>query len=388
MSGPVRALQVVDALGMGGAETWLMAVLRHWTASGAGRFDFLLTGGVPAVFDDEARALGARTFYLPYRRGALPSFRRGFRRILRDGAYDAIHDHQDYASGWHFLLGGSALPPVRVTHVHNPAYQIRHNYGISPARRVTAAIGKRLVARHATAVRGTSRQVLREYGFDEGEPLYCGIETARFAGEAAGARARVRAEFGWPGDARVVLVAGRIDRSADPSDPRTHKHTAFAVAAGIAAMRRDARVCMLFAGERSAAVPELERRVAAAGLAPRVAFAGVRHDVPALMRASDVLLFPSRGEGLGLVAVEAQAAGLPVLASAAVPREAVVVPALVTVADVAEGDQAWAARLMALAGAPPPVPPARANALVAASPFDLAQSAAALERLYRGSAGA
>lgn len=58
------------------------------------------------------------------------------------------------------------------------------------------------------------------------------------------------------------------------------------------------------------------------GLDNYVILLGNRNDVNKLMQAFDVLLFPSLFEGLGIVAVEAQAAGLPVLVSKGVPEAA------------------------------------------------------------------
>src|SRR5690242_10073187 len=133
---PIRALQVVDTLGMGGAETWLMEVLRHWSKSGVCQMDFLVTSGQHGLFDNDAVKLGAKIHYVPYRRAHLPRFAHQFRELLRKGRYDVIHDHQDYASGWHFLMGASSLPPIRVTHVHT-AYQICNNYGANLSRRFT-----------------------------------------------------------------------------------------------------------------------------------------------------------------------------------------------------------------------------------------------------------
>src|ERR1700751_4931968 len=150
--GKVKVLQVVDTLGMGGAETWLMEVLRLWSRTGAGKMDFLATSGNPGIFDDEARRLGAQVHYIRYGRTHLASFAAEFRRLLHTENYDAIHDHQDYASGWHFLIGDGLLPEVRVTHVHNPWLHIEANYAVGPLRMLTAKAGKHLVKRYATHI--------------------------------------------------------------------------------------------------------------------------------------------------------------------------------------------------------------------------------------------
>ena len=90
---PLAVLHVIDGLGMGGAETWLIEVLRRWSRESIGRMDFLATGGTPAIFDDEARALGAKVFYVRYGRANLGAFAGDFRRILKAGCY-ACHGHE------------------------------------------------------------------------------------------------------------------------------------------------------------------------------------------------------------------------------------------------------------------------------------------------------
>ncbi len=57
------------------------------------------------------------------------------------------------------------------------------------------------------------------------------------------------------------------------------------------------------------------RRIARHGLAGSVRLLGQRADLPDLMSAADLLVLPSRFEGLSLVALEAMAAGLPIVAS-------------------------------------------------------------------------
>jgi glycosyltransferase involved in cell wall biosynthesis len=383
----IRVLQVVDTLGMGGAETWLMEVLRLWSKSEVGQIDFLATSGKAGIFDEEARRLGAQVHYVRYGRAHLPKFAKQFRHVLLEGRYHAIHDHQDYASGWHFLMGTTALPPVRVTHVHNPAYQIRNNYGVTVSRRFTARVGKALVARYATHITGTSWQVIAEYGFDASpfhlipkSALYCGFDPARFLGDTIAAKASVCREFGWPEGSKIILFVGRIDWGVELGHPQNHKNSGFAVCVGIECARRNASVRVLLVGAPSPAVPILEGRIAAAGLEGRIRFAGIRKDIGRLMLASDALLFPSRGEGLGMVAVEAQAAGLPVLASDAVPRECVVVPELVRFQKVEAGVAAWSVDLLQLAEQRTNI--LAANKKIESSAFSIESSARALLRLY------
>jgi len=386
----MRILQVTSSLGMGGAETWLMEVLRLWRTRGqtAPEMDFLATSGERGIFDDEAMALGARIHYLQYGRRHLRSFSLGLRRILNAGGYAAIHDHQDYASGWHFLMGGRHLPLVRITHVHNPVYQIRNNYGVTLGRRITAVIGKRLVGIYATHIAGTSRQVVSEYGFDARpfqritrRALHCGFEPDRFIGDPAAHKASVCAEFGWPAKAKILLFAGRTDHCPDLGHPLNHKNSGFAVQVGIECAKRDSLVRMVMCGAPSHATPILLDRIEATGCAGRIVPAGIRRDIERFMLASDLLLFPSRGEGLGMVAVEAQAAGLRILASDRVPRECLVVPELVTFLPLEAGPCCWANHAKRLLNLPKP-DGALCNRTVAESPFAIKKSAARLAAIY------
>lgn len=73
-------------------------------------------------------------------------------------------------------------------------------------------------------------------------------------------------------------------------------------------------VVMLCVGEGPLR-PELEKRAQREGLAHSFTFAGDRADVPAILRASDLMLFPSESEGFGLAPLEAMAAGLPVVST-------------------------------------------------------------------------
>jgi glycosyltransferase EpsF len=350
---PIRVLQIIDSLGMGGAETWLMELLRLWSKTGCCRMDFLATSGNPGIFDEEARQLGAQIHYVRYRRADLPRFAKEFRRMLREGQYDAVHDHQDYASGWHFLMGAGVLPAVRVTHVHNPWLHIEANYAIDPLRRLTATTGKHLVHHLATHVCGTSQEILRRYGFDPMQPtqpavsaVHCGFDVGKFNKSRESDRTSVLREFYWPEDSQLVLFVGRLDRALEFDHPQNHKNSWFAVNVVQAAVERQPSVRFLMAGAGDRSRHELESHIEQWGLKDKLCLIGIRNDIPRLMRAADVLFFPSRQEGLGMAAVEAQAACLPVLASTAVPSECVVIPELYCALPLSEPIDKWADTLI------------------------------------------
>ena len=381
----LKVLHIIDTLGMGGAETWLMELLRFWHRTGSGgiQMDFLATSGNRGIFDEEAAALGAKIFYLRYGRSNAVAFARGFREILRKGHYSVIHDHQGYASGWHFAMGMGILPRVRVTHIHSVVRRFE-------ADNFAGQFGKRLVGWYSTHITGTSRYVIADSGFDDPSfshiprsALHCGFDPSRFR-ERPQAKASLCRELGWPENSKIILCVGRIDPQAEVGDRGAQKNSRFAVSVGIECGRRDPKVRMVFAGEISPAVPVLKKSIAAAGLEGRIQFVGIRKDVELFMLASDVLLFPSRAEGLGMVAVEAQAAGLPVLASTNVPAECVVVPELVRFKDVTAGAAAWADDLLEMAAMPRDI--RCANQRVAASAFSIENSSLALARLYSNGA--
>ncbi|MBA3766041.1 MAG: hypothetical protein H0W99_03440, partial [Acidobacteria bacterium] len=155
-----RVLQVFNSLAMGGAETWLMALLKYFHQADdlpvKVRMDVCLTGGKRYVFDDEAESLGAHLFYPHFTRKNTLSFARQFRQILLKGRYHAIHDHQDYAAGLRFAMGVGCLPPVRVAHVHNTSFSV-NNYNASLPRRLTFQLAKKFLSQTATHIASTSQ---------------------------------------------------------------------------------------------------------------------------------------------------------------------------------------------------------------------------------------
>jgi glycosyltransferase involved in cell wall biosynthesis len=389
----IRVLQVLSNFGIGGAETWLIALLRHFKEHAVAlgcevKTDVFLTHGFRDRLDDEAEALGARLIYARYSRKTLPSFIASWRKTLAEGAYDAIHDHQEFTAGWHFLFGAGRLPPVRIAHLHNPMSH-QASYGFSAARRAAIQIGNCLIAGQATHLLSTSRQLITEQGFDDLRAarhlkqmeVYCGFDPARFNLAPAEACARLRSQFALDPKAKVMLFVGRLD--SDMDETRNQKNPTFCLEVARECASRDPDFVCLLAGGGEAMRTRLQERVRSWGLDGRILLLGPRSDVPVLMAGADLLLFPSLAEGMGMVAVEAQAAGLPVIASDAVPNECRVIVGMVNFLPLAAGAEYWADKVMEKLGQTKPDAFA-ANGAVVDSPFSIDNSAKRLLRLYRG----
>jgi glycosyltransferase involved in cell wall biosynthesis len=387
----LRVLQIFSVLSMGGAETWLMSLLRYFRQAENDSplkvtFDVLLTGGEKDIFDDEAIALGARLFYVPFTRRNTFAFLRRFRQILADGNYDAIHDHQDYVAGLHFLMGLGKLPAIRIGHVHNPLY---NRTNVSRSRRLVYFASKQLLRWSATHIRGTSRQVIKDHGLDseqlpkiDSAAAHCGFEVSEFAGDGKTAHADLCHELGWDPAAKVILFIGRLeaDEVFHLGRIMTHKNPAFALELVRECIAKDQNVRLVMVGDGATKRREFEQQVKEWGLVGKIRFLGVRHDVARLMLGADLLLFPSLAEGLGMVVVEAQAAGLRILASDTTPRECVVVPELVKFLPLIDTGR-WADEALRLLHLEP-TDRARCNALVSSSEFSIQNSARTLLRIY------
>jgi glycosyltransferase involved in cell wall biosynthesis len=369
----IRILHIVGGMRRGGIETWLMHILRHVDCD---RFemDFLVHTAQPCPYDDEVRALGGNI--IPCLHPARPRrYARNFRRALAaHGRYDIVHSHVHHYSGYILRLARHAGVPVRIAHSHVDV--MPEDVAPSLLRRTYLATSKRWICCHATiglACSGVAADALFGKAWRSDARLsllYYGIDPVPFRAHANGS---VRAELGLPADAFVIGHVGRFE------EQKNHR---FMLEIVREVVKTEPRTRLLLIGAGSLQ-PTIKRRTAELGLASNVIFAGLRSDVPRVLRgAVDAFVMPSLCEGLGIAAVEAQAAGVPSFLADTIPAEADVVPPLVKRLSLSQPANVWSRALLAARSRPHPVSPAEALAALERSPFNICKAVAELQQLY------
>ncbi|MEV5686260.1 glycosyltransferase [Streptomyces sp. NPDC052164] len=298
----MRVLHIITGLGVGGAEQQLRLMLRHLPV----RCD-VLTLTNPGAVAAGLRADGVRVAHLGMGGNRDLTAVSGLARFIRAGGYDLVHTHLYRACVYGRIA--ARLAGIRAT------VATEHSLGRAeiegrPLTRGTRALylGTERLGSATVAVSATVAGRLREWGVPAARIHLVpnGIDPVPFRFDSGGRRS-TRALLRIPADAFVVGGVGRLVPGKR-----------FDVLVRAVAALPGARLLVAGDGPESEPLRALARRL---GAADRILFlgecdagaSGPAPGVPALLGAMDVFVSTSREESFGLAAVEALAAGLPVL---------------------------------------------------------------------------
>lgn len=284
----LRILHVDPERGWGGGETQVAALLGELAARGHASTLAADPAGPLA-----AAAARAGTAVAPVRIRNHFDVRAGLAlRRLADG-HDVVHFHTARAHALAPLCRGRGARLVvtrRMDYVPAGGPYVRYLYNHA----VDAVIAISEGVRDALLRVGVRRERIRVV------PSGIDADALRAAPDA---RARLRSEWNVRDDDVLVIVPGALER-------RKGHAVLLAAATGLAAVVPRLRYVFCGDGHEGDAL-----RRAAAGLDGLVRFAGFRPDMAACFAAADVAAMPSLQEGLGVAALEAMAAGRPVVGS-------------------------------------------------------------------------
>lgn len=361
----LRILHSVSNMDRGGIETMLMNYYRHMDRSLV-QFDFLLNKRAPGAYDAEILQLGGRLYYGP---GLDPlhyqAYLRRVQQILaREPQIGILHAHNE-AMGFYALSGAKrAGLPVRIAHAHNTRIQLDHKWPL----KMFCRQGLPAAATHLWACSQDAGCYFfgRQNWGGHGMVLPNAIEVEHFRFDPA-LRAQMRVRHGFADR----LVVGHVGRFA----PQKNHLRLLELFAALVRCRPDAVLVLVGDGGQRDAVCRKARQM---GLGDRVFFAGEQSDVRPWYQMMDLFWLPSRFEGLPVVGVEAQAAGLPCVFSDRVPSEALLSGHALRLPLTDES--LWVQRSLQLIAQP--ADRAEGASVVRRAGYDITAEAARLQALY------
>lgn len=265
-------------------------------------------------FTEQLRKIGVRVHLVPELERSISPRRDvqaylALRNFFRAERPDIVHTHSSKTGILGRLAASAARVPTIVHTVHGYAFP-------AESRRAIKAIFKFLEQRAGRitdkmiVLNDTDAAIARDLlGVPDSRLtlLPNGVDVDTYAPAAPGQRQALR-RSGFGIDEPEHVIIGMVGRLWLQKNPQCFVRAAIRVTA----QRKNVSFFMIGDGEFRS---ELEAAIQASGHADRIRILGWRSDVPELLNALDLMVLPSRWEGMPLAILEAMASAVPVVAS-------------------------------------------------------------------------
>lgn len=305
-----RVLCLVSCMNTGGAETFLMKIYRKLDRTKY-QMDFGVYSDQEGFYDEEIRSMGGKVHHLIPKTKNFSLYKKSLYDLVSKEKYEYVFRITSNAAGFYDLkIAKEAGARVCIARSSNSSD------GGSWRAKIINSLSRILYQKYVD-VNIAPSDLAAEYTFGKkavakGEVNFLnnGLDLDVYRFSQTG-RDRVRKEFNIEGK----FVVGHIGRF---SHQKNHNFL-IDIFTEIRKKNSDAVLLLVGDGELKG---QIQNKVNQLGLDDSVIFAGIRKDVPALLSAMDVFVFPSFYEGMPNTVIEAQATGLPCVISDAITKEA------------------------------------------------------------------
>jgi glycosyltransferase involved in cell wall biosynthesis len=295
----------------GGAETFLMKIYRNIDRTRY-QMDFCINIKEKCFYEDEILDMGGRIYRIPSKSENLKEFKSRLAAIIKNEGYDHVLRITSSAMGFMDLKiakkAGAHICCARSSNASD---------GGGLKAWAVHRLGRFLYNKYVD-VKIAPSDLAAQYTFGRKEHLSGKVSMLHNAVDLNTfhyneiSRRSVRKEFGISDNVKVV---GHIGRFAE------QKNHMFLANIFKAVHDKDPNTILLLVGD-GALKSVFVKKINELGLSESVVFAGVRSDIPEMLSAMDVFVFPSFYEGMPNTVIEAQATGLPCVISDTITREA------------------------------------------------------------------
>ncbi len=303
-----RLLCIVSAMNTGGAETFLMKMYRSLDREKY-QMDFCVNSD-ENFYEQEILKMGGKIYKISAKSQNVLKWHQELKQVVHENGYQYVIRVCEHSLAALDLL---------VAREGGAKQLIMRSSNTGSGGKITTVVHRcfRFLPQTVPTVKLAPSTEAAEYTFGKGcigrgeaFLLHNAIDTSVYCFDENG-RERLRKEMGLE-DKFVVGHVGRFNQQ---------KNHAFLIDVFQELHNRNpqARLVLVGKGELEQAV---RQKVCALGLEEYVIFTGVRQDIPQLLSAFDVFLFPSLYEGMPNTVIEAQATGLPCVISDTITQQA------------------------------------------------------------------
>lgn len=297
---PVKVLQIIRHMNVGGAETFIMNLYRNIDRKKV-QFDFLVYG--KGFFDEEIRNLGGKIFYMDYitKIGQLKYKKQLSNFFKEHPEYQIVHSHIDQVTGIILETANECGIKIRIAHSHST----------KNSNNLLGKIYKKYlqqkILKNATSLLACGPKAAKWLYKDKSKEAIIinnGIDIGKFR-YSIEKRNKIRKELSIDEDTTVIGHVGRF------SKVKNHR---FLIEIYREYIKKNPNAMLLMIGI-GPLKGEIEKLVEKHDLKNNVRFLGLRQDVNDIYSALDYIVFPSLYEGISISLIEAQISGVKILAS-------------------------------------------------------------------------
>jgi len=328
-----KLLCIIGTLDVGGAETFLMKILRNAKRNELS-IDFLLFTDRKCAYSDEARKLGAKIHIAPAKSSGLIKSMREISRIVKENNYENVLKVSEFSLGALDLLaakkGGAKTLMMRSSNAGTT-----ENNVLSIVHRLFRPIANRIINVKMAPSTEAAKYTFGEKAVDNKEIVYIknGLKLDDYIIDENVTNSLIES-LSLQGKF-VVAHIGRFSK-------QKNHHYLLQVFKLIKEKRGNSVLLLFGDGELK---EEISLQIKNLGIEEDVMFMGVQNNIPQFLSLMDVIIFPSLFEGMPNVIVEAQAAGVPCVISDKITKEAKLTD-LVTFMSIDEEPEKWAEKAL------------------------------------------
>ena len=295
---PIIVAQIIGKWVGGGVESVIMNYYRHLDHSKV-QFDFICDEDSTRIPYDEIKKLGGRVFLVPKYQN-LPKYLKALEKLFKENQYRIVHSNINTLSVFPLYAAKKAGVPIRISHSHSTSNPKEWKRNL--IKNILRPFSKRYATDYFACSELAGRYLFGNKAFDQGEVkiIHNAIDVEKFKFDEV-ARKKLRKEFGIKDSTAVIGHVGRFVQQKNHTflvDVFKEYHK----------KNPDSKLLLVGSGPLE---DEIKKKVERLGLKDSVLFLGQRDDINKLYSVMDIFCLPSLYEGLPVVGVEAQSAGLP-----------------------------------------------------------------------------